>query len=148
MSILSPNYALESSIASYLTGSITTSGSLLSGSIFTTYTGIDNLDLATAPAVVIDASDSREIVPFTRNYEFNVKVYVKEIAADVPQLGVLAQLIFNEFVNTDISKVNFSNLNYNINIWSVITDGMRSSSNGDTLVNEFDCRCIGALVPS
>jgi len=146
--ITSPNYAIEQSICNYLSASAVTSGSILSGSIFTTYTGIGNVDLASVPSVIVDASDTREEPYFSRNYEFTVKVYVKEMAEETNQLGVLAQKIFNEFVDSNTAKNNFSNIAYNINIWAVITSGMTPSFSGDALINEFECRCRGALVPS
>jgi len=147
MSIATPNYSVEQSICAYLASQNTVSGSLLSGSNITYYTGIGNVDVIDAPAVIVDASDSREVVTFSRCYEFNTKITVKEMAADVSSLGVTAESVFNEFVNTNSASVNFTNPAYNISVWQVQTMGMTPSFNGDALMNTIDVKIIGALVP-
>lgn len=147
MSIVSPKYAIQSSIGNYFTAMQSTSGSLLSGSQYTCYTGIGNVDLASAPAIIIDGGQTREIVAFSRCYEFSTTILVKEMAADTNALGILSQLIYNECVDSATAAKNFSNPAYNINVWSVITDYMEPSSDGDTIVNAITLRIIGALTP-
>ena len=146
--IAAPNYCLEQSICSYLSSASVASGSVLSGSLFNCYTGIGDVDKAEAPAVIIDCSDMREVVPFSRCYEFNGKAIVKEMAADTATLGILANSIFNEFVSSSVACGNFSNPAYNINIWQLQALGMSPSVSGDALVNTLEFRAIGALVPN
>lgn len=148
MAILNPKYALELSICNYLTSASFSSGSLLSGSIFTAYTGIGNVDVATAPAVIVDGGYANEVIPFSRCYSFDTKVIVKEAAADTVEVGTLAQLIFNEFVNTTTASQNFTNPTYNISVWQVITEHIEPDTSGDFLVNTITLRIIGALVPN
>ncbi len=148
MAIVSPNYALELSIANYLNSQSSISGSLLSGSITTYYTGIGNIDIESGSAVIIDASNSQEVAPYTRNYTFTVNVLVKEMAADTTTLGTVAQAVFNEFVDNDTAKKNFSNPLFNINVFNVREAVMRPSFNGDALINEITVIMEGALVPS
>ncbi len=144
--ILAPNYALESSICNYLTSQSFVSGSLLSGSIYECYTGIGNVDVDTAPAIIVDASEYREVIPFSRCYEFYTKIRVKEMASDTNQVGVLPQNIFNEFIDTNSASRNFTNGNYNISTWQVQIMGISPSMTGDALDNILEVRIIGALV--
>ena len=145
--VLSPSFALESSICNYLTVAAGTSGSALSGSAFTAYTGIGNTDKMTVPAVTVDASDIREVVPFSRCYEFNTKIDVAEMAADTVTLGTLANAIFNEFVDSKTASGNISNANYNIAVWQVQTMGMTPGFREDALTHTIELRIVGALVP-
>jgi hypothetical protein len=148
MPIVAPNYALELSIVDYLQSQTTVSGSLLSGSVATFYTGIGNVDLASESAVIVDASEFDEGDAYSRNYTFTVNITVKEIAADTTTLGTLAQAVFNEFVNSPTAKVNFTNPSYNIAVFGVWGARMRPSINGDALVNEITVNMQGALIPS
>lgn len=147
--ILAANYQLEQSICAYLLSQQTVVGSLLSGSEYVCYTGIGNGDLASAPAVIVDASDSREVIPFSRCFEFNVKISVKELAEDTTQVGQLAESIFNEFVDSSTASRNFTNTgSYNISIWQCQTLGIIPNVTGDALNNTLECRMVGALSPS
>lgn len=150
--IPSPAYCLERSIVNYLQGCLTNTGSLLSGSTVSFYTGINNQDKVTAPFVVVSANQSGEVVPFSRCYEFQTQISVYEMAADTTALGVLSEAVFNEFVNNPSASINFSNPSLNINVWQVQTlggnSGMDSMPEGDALVNTITCRIIGALVPN
>ena len=148
MAILNPKSALETSMCNYFTSASFSIGSLLSGSNYTCYTGIGNADLAEAPAIIVDGGHASEVVPFSRCYSFDTKVIVKEMAADTTDVGVLAQLIFNECVNTATASQNFSNPAFNINVWQVITEYMETDTSGDALVNTINLRIIGALVPN
>lgn len=142
-----PNYLLESSICNYLTSASFSSGSLLSGSSYTCYTGIGNVDLINAPAVIVDASDYQEVVPFSRNYVFNTKIIVKEMAADTAVIGLLAGGIFNEFTDTHTACQNITNIpTYDIVVYQVQSGMVTPSESGDALVNTFECRMIGATV--
>ena len=147
MSITAPNYALEQSIVSYLNSQTTNTGSLLSGSNATFYTGIGNFDLASVPAVIVDASNFTEYAPNTRNYTFTVNIYVKEMAADTTNLGVLSFGVFNEFVNNNTAKVNFTDPSYNISVFNVRETSMHPTFTGDALVNEITTTIEGALTP-
>ncbi len=147
MPFIAPNYALELAICDYFVSQTAASGSLLSGSNATFYTGIGNVDLDVAPAVVVDASDMVEIAPYTRNYTFSVNIFVKEIAADTNILGELAQAVFNECVDNVTAQVNFSNPSYHINVWNVRDAMMRPSYEGDALINQITVTMEGALVP-
>lgn len=147
--ILAPNYQLEQSICDYLTSQSFTNGSLLSGSNYTMYTGIGNVDVDIAPAVIVDASDYREVIPFSRCYEFFVKVRCKEMAADTTQIGVLPENIFNTFVDSTTASQNYTNTgSYNISIWQVQTLGVIPSMTGDALDNTLEVRMVGALSPA
>ena len=161
MVTVTPSYSLEQSICSYLLSCQNNTGSLLSGSTFTAYTGIGNVDVIAETAIIVDCSDAREVVPFSRNYEWNTKVMVKEIAADVQSgsfnqflnsgsysLGQLAGSVFNEFTNNLAAPYNFSDRNYNIGVWSVQIMGMTPSVAEDALVNTIDLRIVGAQIPS
>jgi hypothetical protein len=146
--MLAPNYALELSIADYLTSQLSASGSLLSGSQTVFYTGIGNVDIQSGSVVIIDASDMVENQPYTRNYTFTVDIRVKEIAADVISKGTTAMAVFNEFTNNDTAKVNFTNPELNIGVFNVREAKMRPSVSGDALVNEITVIIEGALIPS
>jgi len=148
MPILAPSYCLETSIASYLTSCKTNTASMLYTGSYTCFTGVSNQDLNTAPIIVVSADQANEIIPFSRVYEFNVTVFVKEMAADTTSLGTLAENVFNEFVDTDRAKANFTNPAYNISICQVQTLDMKHATNEDTLINEITLRMIGALIPS
>ena len=147
MSILNPKLALEASICNYLTSASFASGSRLSGSNYKCYTGMGNVDLAEAPAIIVDGGYTTEVIPFSRCYNFDTKVAVKEMAADTTNIGALAQLIFNEFVNTTTAAKNFTNPAYNISVWQVVTENMEPDTSGDALVNMINLRIVGALVP-
>jgi len=142
------NYALESSIVNYLQTLNTVSGSLLSGSNLNYYTGIGNEDLAEVPAVVVDAADATETDLQTLNYTFQVKVLVKEAAADTTNLGQYAQAVFNEFQNSYSSSANFTNANYGIGIWRVLRPRVSKEVVGDFLYNMIETTMYGALIPS
>jgi len=147
--ILAPNYQLEQSICDYLTAQNSISGSLLSGSIYTCYTGIGNVDVDNVPAVIVDASEYREVIPFSRCYEFFTKIRVKEMAADTVQIGQLPEQIFNTFVDNVTASNNYTNTgSYNIRIWQVQTLGITPSATGDALDNTLEVRMVGALVPA
>jgi len=142
-----PHYLLEQSICNYLMSASIASGSVLSGSIYTCYTGMGNVDVISPPAVIVDASDNRETIPFSRVMEFNVKIHVKEMAEETTNIGVLAGGIFNEFMDSKNASNNFSNTgSYFINIWQVQVMGMYPNTSGDTLVNSFEAKMIGALI--
>lgn len=171
--IAAPNYLLEQSICNYLTSASFTAGSLLSGSNYTCYTGIGNIDksvpsvtlfnatdgnnytryngignIDTIPtrSVIIDVGDVREIAPFTQNYIFNVNVLVKE-AINTNPTASLAGGIFNEFVDSNSASTNFTNTSsYHIRIWQVITDGMITATSSGSLVNQFKAKLVGATV--
>jgi hypothetical protein len=145
---VAPNYALELSICDYLDGQLTASGSLLSGSQATMFTGIGNVDIASGSIVVVDASDMVEIAPYTRNYTFNVNVIVKEIAAEINSLGTLAYAVYNEFVDNDTARRNFTNPDFNISVINVREARMRPSVSGDALINEITVTMEAALIPS
>ena len=145
---LAPRYSLESSICNYLTACSSLTSSMLSGSTYTCYTGIGNVDVASAPAIIVDGGYVSEVVPFSRNYQFDTRIIVREMAAGTVQLGVMAQAVFNEFVDTNNACKHISNPSYNINVWQVMTDPMESSVDGDTLTNTISLRIIGALVPN
>jgi hypothetical protein len=146
--MLAPNYALELSICDYLTSQLSTSGSLLSGSQTVFYTGIGDTDIESGSVVIVDASDMVEVSPHTRNYTFTVDIGVKEIAADVRNKGVIAQAVFNEFVNNDTAKANFTNTELNIGVFNVRDAKLRPITIGDALVNQITVTIEGALIPS
>ena len=145
----SPSFALEKSIQQHLSASNNDTGSLLSGSNAAYYTGINNLDIAESPAVIIDAKDCREVYFGTRVYEFTTKIVVKEIAfdTDTSNLGVLAGQVFNEFVNSTTASVWISAQPYKINVWQVQTIGFTTEINEDSLINTGEFRIIGAQIP-
>jgi hypothetical protein len=147
--MLAPNYALELSICDYLTTQNAVSGSLLSGSNITYYTGIGIIDKMQAPAVLVDASDMVEITPYSRNYTFTVEVSVRELKAEISQsmIGVNAMAVFNEFTNTDTAKVNFSNPGFNINVINVRDARMRPTITKDAFINDITVTIEGAIVP-
>jgi hypothetical protein len=149
MTFIEPNYALELSIANFLNSQNTVSGSLLSGSNITYYTGIGNSDLVTTSSVIIDCSDCTEVASFTRNYEFNTRIIVKEQASDITsgQLGVLAGAVFNEFANSNTACANFTNPALGISVWQCDLGRKVPSVEGDALVNELTVRIVGASVP-
>lgn len=151
MPFLAPNYCLELSIVNYLEGQTVASGSLLSGSTATFLTGIGNVDILgelSGSIVVVDASDMKEIAPYTRNYTFTVSVFVKEIMADTQILGSLAMAVFNEFANNDVARVSFTNTAFNMSVINVREAMMRPSVSNDALVNEITVTIEGAMVPS
>ena len=148
MIYLTPNYALELSIVDYLNSQNTVSGSLLSGSNISYYTGIGNVTLNTGSIVKVDASQFTEVAPYTRNYEFSVNIEVFEMAADTTgsYLGVLAGAVFNEFVNTTTAAQNITNAGLGINVWNVREARMSPGFSGDALTNTINVTVVGAMV--
>jgi hypothetical protein len=61
---------------------------------------------------------------------------------------VIAQAVFNEFVNNDTAKANFTNTELNIGVFNVRDAKLRPITIGDALVNQITVTIEGALIPS
>ena len=145
--ILNPMSVCEVSIASFLSSSLN-SGSL-SANI---YTGIDNEDRV-APAVSVWCQSSSEVVFNSRNYEFDVNITVKDMAADdtISNFSTIAGNVLSYFTDSvsataAINLYNTTN-SFGIRFWQIRINGYGQETTGDTWVNNFNFKFIGALVP-
>ena len=147
MSLSVINYAIEQSIVSYLSGSLSNPSSSLYNNTASFYTGINNDDL-NAPAVIVNAGESREVVLNSQVYEVMVDVEVKEMAWDTNVLGSLALNVFNEFYTLPDgtnSASKWNNSTYNFNAIQVQTIGSRHTVHGDALINTGTFRFVCGL---
>jgi hypothetical protein len=157
------NYALELAIVNYLNGLTGVSGSLLSSSNATFFTGLNNVDMNMSPLVIVDCYDTREVIFDTNVYELSVKIGVFEMSADTlgssaggtgNPLGTLAGAVFNEFLNSysasyNVSSASLASTASHINVWQCnkVNGSFTREISDDAVTNIGDFKFIGASVP-
>ena len=148
---VSLNYACEESIVDYL---IAQCDPLQTTASY--YTGVGNVEELVAPAVMVTAENGTETHPFSKCYDMQVQIFVKEIAADAsgstintdstnPSLGRLSANIFNAIHDPSMSfKVNLNNTRNFVSAFIQKPD-IRHSLREDALISEMTVRVIGSL---
>lgn len=135
----------EAGIAAYISSSINS----MSASV---YTGMDNEDRL-PPAITVFCQSANEVVFNSRNYEFDVNITVKEMAADstLTDYSTLAGNVLAYFTDSMIGSQALSQYcqgnGIGINIYQIRISGYNQETMGDTWINNFNFKFIGALVP-
>lgn len=139
--ILSPTIAAEQAIANYISGSF-------SGSVYT-YSGIDNADKINPPIAVVYCKSANEVYYNTRNYAFDIEIYVKDIAADSTKqnFDVLVGNIASLFADSPSGSASLNASTTGIKFWQIQIQTYTEDHSEDAWSSTLSYKFIGALTP-